>query len=496
VEAVLGEDTLHDDAAFASYRSRVVSMLHETDRQEREYLRSLMRSHTDRPGINELLVAYEGFPRIDAELFALQYANHIFEKDIIETIRISPRDAQTAFSRRDAARKVCGDEAAHFSGFFKKSWRSNDILWGRLDAACQLVETFFDRTCVADRPNPVLRERLHGGDLDPAKLFPRSPLERRAELREWLMQLASDAQGERDAAWARLATMRPKLIEAAQLEILQEDLPSVIHDAIAEQSKWNQFQDGDAFVAAGINGSSSTFQTGAGVRDSLVDAAAAAKKAADYVEALGDAKQGSARLRAFFCDNYRVGEETLTKHVPPFVLLEVLAKSMLVTRNALLSVLDGKAQKINAHWAFRLLSAFLWAFYGLAVFMRRSDSARRVIVVAAIAFVVVSTIFLLQTVGGMVCDMPGLEGLRRYACDKEGTLNWGVLAWSFITLMLALLLVQWFFAWLGARLKRLARLRKGSGAPGTDAALPTPPLVQRANAESALASGRGFQSSE
>ena len=31
--------------------------------------------------------------------------------------------------------KVSGDTFFHFGGFSQRSWRSNDILWGRLDAA-------------------------------------------------------------------------------------------------------------------------------------------------------------------------------------------------------------------------------------------------------------------------------------------------------------------------------------------------------------------------
>ncbi len=63
----------------------------------------------------------------------------IFEMDIIEYVRVSPEDAQSGLSRLEAHKKVAGDELAHFSAFFRKDWRSNDILWGRLDSICQIV---------------------------------------------------------------------------------------------------------------------------------------------------------------------------------------------------------------------------------------------------------------------------------------------------------------------------------------------------------------------
>src|SRR5204863_6503874 len=59
------------------------------------------------------------------------------------TVRFSPSDAQKAFSKRDLSMKLSGDAFAHFAGFFKRSWRSNDILWGRLDGLCQLTELLF-----------------------------------------------------------------------------------------------------------------------------------------------------------------------------------------------------------------------------------------------------------------------------------------------------------------------------------------------------------------
>jgi len=43
--------------------------------------------------------------------------------------------------RLDGGDKVSGDALHHCGGFLKRSWRSNDIMWGRLDGLCQLVET-------------------------------------------------------------------------------------------------------------------------------------------------------------------------------------------------------------------------------------------------------------------------------------------------------------------------------------------------------------------
>jgi hypothetical protein len=41
--------------------------------------------------------------------------------------------------------KLCGTLFAHFSGFYRRSWRANDFLWGRLDAANRVTEMLVSR---------------------------------------------------------------------------------------------------------------------------------------------------------------------------------------------------------------------------------------------------------------------------------------------------------------------------------------------------------------
>ena len=87
---------------------------------------------------------FKGFQAVDALFFPLEYSSGVHELDEIEVVRISPRDAQTGLSAMNAASKVTGDELAHFAAFFRRDWRANDMLWGRLDAYCQIVESLLD----------------------------------------------------------------------------------------------------------------------------------------------------------------------------------------------------------------------------------------------------------------------------------------------------------------------------------------------------------------
>jgi hypothetical protein len=86
---------------------------------------------------------YEEFSAIDAEMLPLELASGVHERHVIRTARFSPDDVTMAFS--GAPRKVQGTKLAYFGAFMKESWRANDILWGRLDAAAELIGLLFNR---------------------------------------------------------------------------------------------------------------------------------------------------------------------------------------------------------------------------------------------------------------------------------------------------------------------------------------------------------------
>jgi hypothetical protein len=80
------------------------------------------------------------FPDFDVAIFPLQAAAGIVgELDPILVHRISPRDA-TGLVDPAVRPKVAGERLGHFGGFLDRRWRSNDIMWGRLDTAERLVK--------------------------------------------------------------------------------------------------------------------------------------------------------------------------------------------------------------------------------------------------------------------------------------------------------------------------------------------------------------------
>src|SRR5205823_11928830 len=64
--------------------------------------------------------------------------------------------------------KLTGIRLMHFSGFYRRSWRANDYMWGRLDGATRIVDLLVDparalevaRFPGASSPPVILRDAL------------------------------------------------------------------------------------------------------------------------------------------------------------------------------------------------------------------------------------------------------------------------------------------------------------------------------------------------
>ncbi len=92
----------------------------------------------------DLVVRYLGFPLWDVLIYPIQSLSQVGEQDEIEVIRVSPREANLLTA--PPAGKVQGVGVHHFYAFFSREARENDYLWGRLDAAEQLIRLLFAST--------------------------------------------------------------------------------------------------------------------------------------------------------------------------------------------------------------------------------------------------------------------------------------------------------------------------------------------------------------
>ncbi|RJP66333.1 MAG: DUF3376 domain-containing protein [Ignavibacteriales bacterium] len=85
---------------------------------------------------------FDRFEFLDMHIYPIQVLSDTGEADPIEIVRISPELA-THYSNGDNSveNKLAGEKLMHFSAFLKKSWRENDIMQGRLDAAEIIVKS-------------------------------------------------------------------------------------------------------------------------------------------------------------------------------------------------------------------------------------------------------------------------------------------------------------------------------------------------------------------
>ena len=67
-------------------------------------------------------------------------------------VQLTPEAPSPIFTRdplnqrrpESAAEKLTGVGLGHFAGFYRRSWRANDFMWGRLDAAVRIVDLLLD----------------------------------------------------------------------------------------------------------------------------------------------------------------------------------------------------------------------------------------------------------------------------------------------------------------------------------------------------------------
>jgi patatin-related protein len=107
---------------------------------------------------------FSQFDDFDQIGFPILYGVEEGESDMVEVIRISPEDATTLINerreRKNSAdgvgrRKLAGTALHHFGAFLDRTWRQNDIMWGRLDGAERLITSL-----LPDPADKLLREEM------------------------------------------------------------------------------------------------------------------------------------------------------------------------------------------------------------------------------------------------------------------------------------------------------------------------------------------------
>jgi patatin-related protein len=335
---------------------------------------------------------YAAYEALDTWLFPLEFVAGLHERDVIRVTRMSPIDARRGLCRRDLAEKLCGDSLAHFGAFFKRSWRANDILWGRLDGVCQLVETVAERDWLVDTLPRAAERGIFGCDRTTPhaerservlawilahQIFPRAGETRSRSIAGKLARLLDLAFAEADSAEATKGALSThlqtawsplvdELVRAAHLDILDEELPKVVGDAALEQMQWNQ------------------------QLDPLLRELASRELAQKALRKLRKRDDPTA-LEEYF-RSYRVGSETIVDDIPRVVLLELGGRAALVAQQCLVESFP-RPEVVRTHWLFRVcLDWPLRIFDATARFLRYAPGARKPFVVASVAYVALAVV--------------------------------------------------------------------------------------------------------
>jgi patatin-related protein len=328
---------------------------------------------------DEILHRFRNFRYLDKVLYPFEHLMDLTEKELIQTIRISPNDAKLGLGEgKTLEEKLAGDTLYAFGGFFKKSWRSNDILWGRLDGLNRIFTAlltpesvkrfpeFLERQCNSRRGTPEFKaftQQYFEFLLDES--LPNTGESERKEIITSLSQLANPENLTEDELKLILDRLIQSLVLEGHREIVKTDLPNVLQDAIAEQLNWNQQQvkpnqrSRRRTAAANIEEEKPRYQPVSGYFEQSVSALAAARLAE---EAILNLSQGN--IETFFREKYNVGQETVLDSIPRPILATISTRSALILRNIVLTTLGKRSSLLRKSITFNILDKSLQLFYG------------------------------------------------------------------------------------------------------------------------------------
>ncbi len=307
--------------------------------------------YTDR-----LLKQWHTFEVVDRELYPFEYLTSLHEKEIINPICISPDTAQLGIGNgKSTQEKLGGDKLYNIGGFFKKSWRANDLLWGRLDGLNRIVEGVITPKSVTAFAHFVRREVERTNSSQSQYLdwlitesLPHLSGTERQTIERHLERLAQPGlRIER----AELQKILADLVLAGQREILTSDVHSVI-EGMDEQPGWWRLavedRQTDNWILSGKNSTalptSNPNTIARIVHQSLANLAA--------------------QQRNFFRNQYQIRVNRLWENMPLVNAIGICIKFILFLRNVLAKIfqISSNTQSLR-HPIYRLLDGTLQSIH-------------------------------------------------------------------------------------------------------------------------------------
>jgi patatin-related protein len=303
----------------------------------------------------ELLKQWHTFDSIDRNLYPFEYLTSLSEKKLINPICISPDRAQLGMGNgKSFQEKLGSNKLYNIGGVFKKSWRSNDLLWGRIDGLSRIIEGVVTPQSVTAFANFVRREAARHNyskeqylDWLITESLPNLSGIERHKISEHLTHLSrSGLRIDR----VELRQILADLILVGQREILTNNVHSSI-EGVDQQSDWwqlpqdprsspKQLISNQAFLAPISNPRIITRI----IYQSLTNLATQQ----DY----------------FFHHQYRISIDRLWNNVPLATLISFSTKVVLILRNLLIKVfgIAERTQPIR-YSLYHLLDCSLQSIY-------------------------------------------------------------------------------------------------------------------------------------
>jgi hypothetical protein len=332
----------------------------------------------------EILKCFKNFRYLDQVLYPFEYLMDLTEKTQIQTIAISPDDANLGLGEgKTVEAKLAGDTLYAFGGFFKKSWRSNDILWGRLDGLNRIFSalltpesvkrfpTFLERQSNTFKGTPefeVFTKQYLEFLLDES--LPNAQVSSRQEIIGYLSQLVYPEQLTEKQLESTIDRLVRILVLEGHREIINTDLPTILEDQIAEQLNWNQQRvkpnnqrRNKTIAKSGVLvpqievEEKPQYQPVSGYFDRSVSALAAAQLAQ---EAISTIAQGNAEK--FFREKYDLGKETVWDSIPRPILATISTRFALNVRNIILTTLGKRSVILRRSLTYNILDKSLQLF--------------------------------------------------------------------------------------------------------------------------------------
>ena len=172
---------------------------------------------------------------------------------IVELLEISSTVSNGFDGRVQGSKKLAGIQLGHFGAFYKRSWRANDWMWGRMDGTARLVQMILSPARLAQigLTSAEALDRLEAIALGPAG-DPQREVLADGSIRGW----DRDAAAEELAFLGTPGTRAPKSLPVCaravarriQLRILQEELSEIanaidfdIRDGAKEKGPADEF---------------------------------------------------------------------------------------------------------------------------------------------------------------------------------------------------------------------------------------------------------------